>query len=213
MCDQALGTTAFASHEDDSVWLESGVLYTDGPVGPRVLGRLLQGRTRLWLGANFGVALSTVGETPVAATFTPRSSGIRDGLRLPGVKGRLLDAWCVFAAGSAWLFVHCLLAGRERIHTIVFDRTGHIEASSHGDASDPEFAWAMSARGACAAGSILLTPTDDGIVRVEARGGTLTPTRKFPDTAEFVDASTTLLATPMGLLAVTDRSVRQLSLT
>ena len=61
-------------------------------------------------------------------------------------------------------------------------------------------------------GQALLAPTDNGVVRLEAQGGSIQQTRTFPDTAPFVNAETRLYAGSDGIYAVTQHEIRLLSI-
>ncbi len=62
--------------------------------------------------------------------------------------------------------------------------------------------WAAGAAGACAVGSHLFVPTDDGVVRIEVVNGALAVTRVFAETAGLVGAADQLALHSTGLDAI-----------
>jgi hypothetical protein len=90
----------------------------------------------------------------------------------------------------------------------VIRRDGQVEATREIEPDGDD--WLSHITGAAASGSFLLVPTDDGIVRVEADRGSLAVTATFPDTEGLVDASTRLIVTREGVLAIDRRSIRRL---
>lgn len=194
------------------IWIEGGQLLTEGAVGPRRLGSVVSG-TRIWTGERLGLGLYMVGTRHHALLFSPRRAGVLDRLPLPGLRGELEVATAVLAGRRAHLFATARVHGRVRHHLWTFDERGNLLGAAAADELEPEAAWLAEGAGAVATGEVLLVPTDEGIVRVEARGGHCEVTRHFPDTAELVDASSRLRIGPAGLLSVGDRTVHLLRLT
>jgi hypothetical protein len=209
------GRPALACHGDRRVWICGGRVLTDHTHGPRELGRVLEGRTRVWLGPRFGLALYSVGALPIPASFDPTRPGLSDGRALAPIRGRIVHAGAQLSATHAWLFMLLDHAGRLRLRRDVLGRDAGVLGSAQFDAEDHASgdAWIRSLDGATASGSLLLVPTDAGIVRVELVNGQPQLTRTFPDTAPFVDAASTLLAGPTGLLIVDSEGVRRIEIT
>jgi hypothetical protein len=208
------GTAALACHGDRRVWIAGGRVLTDHTHGPRELGRVLPNRTRVWLGPSFGLALYTLGALPIPATFDPTRPGLDDRHTLAPIRGRIIRAGAQLSATHAWLFMLLERGPSLRLRLDVLGRDASVLGSAEFDAEDPASpdAWIRSLDGAAAVGSLLLVPTDAGIVRVELVGGRPELTRSFPDTAPFVDAASSLLAGPMGLLIVDAEGVRRIEL-
>ncbi|KIG15313.1 hypothetical protein DB30_05740 [Enhygromyxa salina] len=206
------GAPAFACHGERRVWISGGRLLTDHTHGPRELGRVLPNRSRVWLGPSFGLALYSVGALAIPATFDPTRPGLSDRHTLAPVRGRLVHAVAQLSSTHAWLFRLLERGPSLRARLDVLGRDASVLGSAEFDADDPASpdAWIRSLDGAAAVGSMLLVPTDAGIVRVELVGGRPELTRSFPATAPFVDAASTLLAGPLGLLVVDSEGVRQI---
>ncbi|PRQ07531.1 hypothetical protein [Enhygromyxa salina] len=216
--DVVEGELALACHGDHRVWISGGRVLSDASRGPheraRELGRVPPNRTRVWLGPRFGLALYSVGALPIPATFDPTRPGLDDRHTLAPIRGRLVRAGAQLSATHAWLFMLLERGPSLRLRLDVLGRDGSVLGSAELDAEDPASrdAWTRSLDGAAAVGSMLLVPTDAGIVRVELVGGRPELTRSFPDTAPFVDAACSLLAGQAGLLIVDREGVRRIEL-
>jgi hypothetical protein len=181
-----------------SVWLDGGMLYRDGGLGPEVIGQVLAGHTRAWVGPRLGVGFYRAGAWMVGFVFRPDRRGVDDQVALPRLRGLLIDAHAVVADDRAWLFWREAFAGKETITCTVIAATGAIIASHSAPAA--EAPWGLAA-GAVAAGPHLFVPTDGGVIRLEASAATreVSVTRTFPDTADLVDARDQLALGPRGL--------------
>ncbi len=194
------------------VWIHAGELLTEGALGPRRLGSVVTG-TRIWTGDRLGIGLYLVGTRHHALLFSPERAGVLDRLALPGLRGELEVATGVLSDRRAHLFATARVAGRVRHHLWTFDQRGQLLGAAAADEHEAEAALLAEGAGACAVGDLLLVPTDEGVVRVEARQGHCEVTRHFPDTAELVDASSRLRIGRDGLMSVGDRTVHLLRLT
>ncbi len=191
---------AYDANASHVYWIAQGSLFRDGQYGPVTIGNVFRGQTRLWVGPEYGFGFARAGELRYAFLFDANATGINDRVVIPAFHGQLMDAWCRFARDRFWFGVKVSDRGVLRQHLWMLRRDGTVEAAiAHGGAGDH---WIASSSHAAAVGSILLVPTDDGIVRVEATNGTLAVARTYPDTELFVDADTWLLSGPDGLYAV-----------
>lgn len=193
---------AFAHADGRSYWERDGALWRQGSLGEERFGEVLAGQTRLWAGPAFGFGFYRAGGLTVAFTFDPHRRGLADGLRLPAIAGRVLDADCVFGTNTAWLLLLLEAGGRLWRRCVALRKDGTVLACVD------EPAWLESLHGACAAGDWLFVPTDRGIVRVDA---TLSRTSEYAETEPFVDASTRLAAAEDGLLCANRREVLKLT--
>lgn len=221
LVDVVAGSPALACHGDRRVWISGGRVLSDHNQGqgllatPRELGRVLASRTRVWLGPSFGLALYRIGALPIPATFDPARPGLNDGHALAPIRGRIIHAGAQLSSTHAWLFMLLERGPKLRLRLDLLGRDASVLGSAEFDAEDPgsSHAWIRSLDGAAAVGELLLVPTDAGIVRIDPVGGRPELTRSFPDTAPFVDAASSLLAGPMGLLVVGREGVRRIELT
>ncbi|MBI5883386.1 MAG: hypothetical protein HZB91_09820 [Elusimicrobia bacterium] len=194
---------AFAFAGGRSWWERDGALWHEGPLGDERVGEVLAGRTRFWVGPEFGFGFYRAGGVTVAFVFEGTRRGLCDGVPLPTLRGRVLDSLCVFGPGRAWLFLEMEEAGRIWKRCVVIRRDGTVAAAADAPA------WLESIHGACAAGPFLFVPTDKGLVRVEE---SLSACVEFPETEPFVDAGSLLAAGDDGILVAGRHEVVKLSI-
>ena len=184
-----------------SYWERDGALWREGAHGDERFGEVLAGQTRLWAGADFGLGFYRAGGVTVAFLFDAHRRGLADGLALPPLRGRLLDADCYFGADRAWLLLELEHGGKITRRVCVVGRDGTLKASL----DCPE--WLEGLHGACAAGAYLFVPTDRGIARVD---DTLSRTVVYAETEPFVDGASRLAAGAGGLRVANRREVLKL---
>jgi hypothetical protein len=206
--DAAAGRPSFDANERHAYWLEAGRLLREGPLGAERVGDVLSGQTQFWVGPAFGFGFYRAGDLHVSFVFDAFGRGLNDGVRLPPLRGQLLDASCVFSAERCWFFSAVQDAGRTIHRCAVLRPDGSVEAVAEAEPGDGS--WLATLHGHCAAGNFLLAVGDAGITRVEAKGGRLVTTRVFPDTEPFVDSGCRLLAGLDGVYVVDRQEVRRL---
>jgi hypothetical protein len=204
------GDAAFDTNERHLYWTAQGGLMRDGPLGPERIGDVLAGQTAIWVGPTFGLGFYRAGGLQVGFVFDAERSGVHDGVALPRLTGRLIEARCVFGRDRCWFMTACEEGGRTVNRCALVMRDGTVAASLVAAAGDGS--WLDRIRSGCAAGDALLVPTDEGIVRIEASGGSLAKTREFPDTGAFVDSESRLVAGSDGLYVVDAHEIRRLTL-
>ncbi len=184
---------------------------TSDVFSPERVGEVLAGQTRIWADEEFGFGLYRAGSVQVAFVFDAERNGIREDVKIPRLTGALIHARCVFGAGRAWLLL-AMQEGARIVHQCVsIRRDGRIEAAASAVRGDGT--WLGGAlEGACAAGPCLFVPTDDGIVRIEAAGGSISKTREFPDTEPFVHSGCRLHAGNDGLWVQSDTELVHLEM-
>jgi hypothetical protein len=191
-------------------WLDGGLLYRQGPVGPQVIGSVLRGQTRLWLGPTFGLGVSRAERVAVTFVFDAARGGIRDGVRVPRVSGQVVRERCALSAERGWLVTEVAEAGRQLTRLAVVRRDGTVEATAEAEAGDG--GWLAGARAMAAAGPWLFVVTDDGLQRVAVRGGAVGLDARYPDADPFLADVVDLLVGGGGLVVVSEREVRVLQL-
>lgn len=186
-----------------SWWERDGALWRDGTLGEERVGEVLAGQTRFWVGPEFGFGFYRAGGVTAAFSFEASRRGISDAIKLPPLRGRVLDADCVFGPGKAWLLLELESGGRVSRRCVVIRRDGTVAAA----ADNP--AWLEGLRGACAAGDFLYVPSDRGIIRVD---GSLTKSTEFPETEPFVSSESLLALGEDGLIASDRHEIVRLTL-
>jgi hypothetical protein len=176
---------------------------TVADLGPTDLGAVLRGQTRLWLGDALGFGFYRAGALAVGFLFHPGRRGLNDRVELPAMRGRIEQVSCAPSSDRVWLFWREHRQGKEIARCALIAASGALLATAEAEAgsgagSSEDDAWLLAGAGATALGPYLFAPTDAGIVRVEAQGNALRPTRSFPDTEPFVSAGDRLIAAPAG---------------
>jgi hypothetical protein len=201
---------AFDTNGRHHYWTTAGRLLRDAPLGTEPIGDVLADQTRIWVGPAFGLGFYRASNLSVAFTFDAERRGVNDRLRLPPLRGQLIDASCVFDETRAWLLLALHSDGKTRHLCLTCSRTGTLEAVAEAEAGDGS--WLGTLRGKCATQGVLLAATDSGITRIELENGALHPTREFPDAEPFVDASCHLLVGKDGLYVVGGREITALKM-
>jgi hypothetical protein len=204
------GAPVFDCNSSRRYRVYNGQLLRDGVLGEEFIGDVLGGQTRFWAGENFGFGFYRAGTISVAFVFDALRRGIKDTLKLPELRGHLLDCDCVFAADRCWFFAAVKDAARTVHHAALIRADGGIEARAQGEAGDGT--WLAALRGKCAAGNFLLAATDEGLVRLEPSGGSILKTRVFSDTEPFVDGGSQLFAGRRGVYIVEPRRIQVLTM-
>ncbi|MBI4676232.1 MAG: hypothetical protein HY748_01480 [Elusimicrobia bacterium] len=194
---------AFGFANGRAWWERDGALWREGALADERVGEVLSGHTSFWVGPEFGFGFYRAGGITVAFVFDEARRGLADGVALPPIRGRVIDADCVFGQGRAWLFLELESGGRITRRCAVIRRDGGVAAA----ADSP--IWLESVHGACAAGPFLFAPTDQGVVRVEE---SLQSWTEYPETEPFVDSGSLLAAGCDGLLVANRREVVKLSI-
>ncbi len=199
------GVPQFVTGQSGLIFLRAGQLVRKGVWGSEGIGETLAGQTRIWMGPRFGFGLYRAGQMNVAFVFGAKGRGLNDSLKLPPLPGQWVQAHCVFSNERCWFSVARQHKGKVLTDILVFGEDGIVEAQEHLVSDQNE--WCASLAGACAVGSMLLVPTDEGLVRVEVVAGRIVKTRSFPDTEPYMDSASRLMAAPRGLYVVSLDSI------
>ncbi len=184
-------------------WERDGALWGEGNWGDERVGEVLAGQTHIWAGPAFGFGFYRAGGVTVAFVFDAQRRGLLDGVPIPAMRGRILDANCVFGDGRAWLVLALESQGSIQRRCVVITKEGRVTAS----ADSPS--WLESADGICAAGPHLFVPTDKGLIRVE---DSLARAVEFPETEPFIDAGSLLAVGSDGLIVANRREILKLKM-
>jgi H/ACA ribonucleoprotein complex subunit 3 len=200
----------FEANDKRYYWIDDGRLMRSGNLGPKYIGDVLADQTLFWVGSQFGFGFYRAGNFNVGFVFDSETGSINDSVKLPVMPGQLIDATCYFAGNWAWFIVSCRNRGKTINKCIIIKSNGSVNESA--EVNDGDGSWLGSVRGKCAAGKFLLAATDDGIVRIEPDGGTLSIVKKFPDTEPFVDSGCHLFADKSGLFVISRREIKSLKI-
>ena len=186
---------------EDFFFAEGGGLYRGSKHGidyRERIGDVLPNQTLFWVGESLGFGFYRAAELSNFFVFHPARHGLNDSIRLPGIRGQLVDSTCVFGEDRIWFFTSTQ-EGKQAVNRCqLLDGQGALLASAQAVPGDGT--WLGTIRGACAARDFLLVPTDDGVVRVSLTGGSLDVVKEYPDTHRFVDAGSNLFIGNDGLI-------------
>ena len=200
----------FDTNEQSRYWVEAGRLLRNGALGAEYIGDVLSGQTLFWAGETFGFGFYRASNLSVAFVFDAMQRGINDSVKLPVIRGHLVDATCRFTNERCWFLFSTREGGQAVNRCVVIRRNGNVEAVS--EAPEGDGSWLGTLRGKCVAGNFLLAATDDGLVRVEVSSGQIVETKRFPDAEPFVDTSCHLFLSKQGLYVVARGEVRLLQI-
>lgn len=201
----------FDVNESFRYWLQSnGSLMRDGEFGPEFIGNVLPGQTLFWVGSTFGFGFYRAGNLNIAFVFDAFRKGINDNVKLPPLRGQLIDSACSFTSERCWFFVSTQEGANIINQCIVIRRDGVIEAAAKVKSGDGS--WLATLRGKCALANFLFATSDEGIVRLETQNDQIIQTREFPDTEPFVDAGSHIFAGKEVLYVVGAQEIKTLKI-
>ncbi len=191
-------------------WLNNGQLLCDGKLGNEYIGDILEGQTQFWIGENFGFGFYRAGSLSVAFTFDAKRAGICDRIKLPPIRGELIDANCVFSDRICWFFTATQEQGKIMHRVSVLRETGELIATLVAPKGD--LAWLANIHGGSAIANWLFVSTDEGITRVEVQNGQIMITKTFPETEPYVDSGCSLIVASQGIYVIHTQKILQLQL-
>lgn len=184
----------------------AGLVYVNGDSllrasdGTRI-GQILEGQTRVRVGASLGFAFYRAGAITVSFVFDVRKGPLRQ-VMLPRIEGRLVD-WSAVFDDAHVLVTFVTESSGKVIHTAhLVDANGAIVATERGA---PESAAVLaSLTGKCLANGAVLASTDDGLVlvRPDRARRAFVEARVFADARDFVSPDHDLLLGPGGSIYV-----------
>lgn len=200
----------FDANEKHIYCLNQGNLQRSEDIAPTFIGNALADQTLFWVGSHFGFGFYRAGEIQIAFVFDAFSRGINDSVKIPRITGQLIDSTCVFAKDKCWFFTSVKNGSRVINTCSVVKADGSIEATTQTEAGDGS--WLSQIRGKCASGNLILSATDDGLVRLEVKNNKIEITREFPDSEPFVDTGSNLFMGSNGVYVVGDRTIKLLQI-
>lgn len=199
----------FDANETRHFWVEGGVLYRSGKLGPERIGDVLQGQTLFWVGQKFGFGFYRAANLSMAFVFDSEAGGLNDTVKLPSLQGNLVDTTAFFTNERVWFFATLKYGPRMVTRCTVIGAQGQIEAHIEEDAGAGILG---EIRGKCAVGKYLFMVTDDGLCRLELVNGTIQKTAEFPDAEPFVHSGCHLFPAKNGLHVVDRNEIRLLKM-
>lgn len=204
----------FVSNADDIFWASNGILQRANTMGlqftPYHAGMVLQGRTALWLGDDFGFGLYTAGGILQGFLFDAKSAAINDQCTIPTTTGQIINADCIFGHKRCWLLLQVKQGSQYINICYAFNQQGKLLGQWQTHADDGS--WLATITGKCATGPYLFSPTNDGVVRVEFDDTGVVHTKQFTDTAAHVHEKCQLQICSNGIYVIKNNSINLLTL-
>lgn len=199
---------AIAANYNATYWTGGGSLWYREGSSQKHVDEVISKQTRIWVGNEFGLGLSNVGQITRAFLFERESSRIN--VTLPRLDGHIVDAECHFGINVAWLFIK-VSANRQTTITYCFciDRLGTVLAAAQ--APDDQDGWLKSSAGKCATtisnAEVLFIVEERNIQQIQVvAGNQFAVTRSYG--ADAIDiTSMHLLWSPEGLVAYDSQSI------
>lgn len=197
----------FGTNKKRVYYINNGVLMKEGIWGPLSIGNTLPDQTLFWVGDEFGFGFYRAANLCVYFVFEAEHPGINDTVKLPPIRGQLLDATCVFSNDLAWFFT-ATQEGVKAIHScFVINKKGEFLGSETREAQDGSWL-GTKIHGHLAVGKVLFVATDEGLIRLELTNSrTIREARKFPDTEPFMDSGKALFAGTEGIFVVGQKEI------
>lgn len=196
----------FQANENHLFWLDSGKLQRTGKYAPDLIGNVLSGQTLFWVGPAFGFGFYRAGKLSVAFVFDAIHGGLNDTVKMPPIRGQLIDCYAYFTKEKVWFLVSFQEAGNTKNRCCVIKADGSVEATE--ECSSQDGSWLGNIRGKAAAGNWLFSPTDEGICRLEISQGKIVKGKEFPDTEPFVNENSQLFPSSKGIYVVGEKDIK-----
>ena len=200
-----VGTRPVCDANDHQIyWVENGNIYKANPLGlqysPINIGQAIVDNTLLWTGDKFGFGVYKAGNILQGFMFDDVSSIINDNVKLPFIKGEVIDAKTYISENLAWFMIASKDQSQYVNHCIVMDKHGKI--LTHITDEQENKPWLSHIKGKSAFGNYLFCPTDDGIMRIGIDPSGKLETKVFVDTENYVNEQSSLLVSPMGIYVI-----------
>ncbi len=202
------GTSAVFAASSSAAYRTEADWLVDEVTGSRI-GQVLEGQTWMWTGERLGFGFYRAGAFTFGFIVQPGRAGLRE-VKLPHLKGRMVDAEAVF--DEAHVLLSCVLEvdGKETTWLWLFEADGTLRAQANGPGAERMF---TGARGRALLHGRVVAATDEGLLSLKIDGGRLIEGTLFTDTEPFVSAGDELVPQSDGsLYAVSTREVVQLTL-
>lgn len=199
----------FDANESFYIWCENGVLYRKRPAGPERIGDVLQNQTLFWVGEYFGFGFYRAANLSMAFVFDVNEGLLNDTVKLPPLRGHLMDSTTFFTKERVWFFATLKQGPKIVTRCTVIDHAGIVEGHLEEDAGTGILG---EIRGKCAFGKQLFMVTDEGLCRLEVVGGMIQKTAEFPDAEPFVHSGCHLFPAKNGLHVVDRNEIRVLKM-
>lgn len=176
----------------------------------QIWGSILQNHTWFKVGPAFGVGFYRVGRRTVYFVFDADKAGIDDSVQLSAIRGKLLDAECVFNNDFALLLLSQIDQGKVINAMHIISRNGTIKVSTEAEADNSRILKNIGGK-ALGAGNVLCA-TDQGLVLAVPGNNQIVEAKYFADTDPFVSEDSEIYQASSGIYAVSAKTIKLLRL-
>jgi len=203
--DSLNNLSMFDTNKKNLFFLQNGYLNRQEEWAPRRIGEVLLGQTLFWIGDKQGFGFYRAGNLSEVFLFPMNGRGLKYVNDFVFPSGQLLDSTCFIADNLFWFLFSVKAKGQTKNYCYLINNETKIVARAEAFQSDGT--WLGEIRGKLALVNLLLSATDDGIVRIVDQNGQLYQEKSFPDTEHFVQADSHILAGDNGLYVVGQRRI------
>lgn len=135
---------------------QGGILNKFGPLGvfhPERVGDVIENQTLFWVGEKLGFGFYRAAELVNYFMFRSDRRGLDDSVKIPNLRGQLVDSTCCFSSTHIWFFTSTMERGRAINRCFMVNDNGEVLGSA--EASPGDGTWLGKIRGACAVGDFL----------------------------------------------------------
>ncbi|MBT5502641.1 hypothetical protein HN858_04855 [Candidatus Falkowbacteria bacterium] len=197
----------FTSNQSDFFTLSGDYLAENDQ---EIVGQILENQTWFKVGPDFGFGFYRVGLKTVYFVFDAHKGFLNDNVKLPEIKGQLVDAECYFTHDSV-LFTLSRVENGKTINVIyLLDKNGKLIAEREEEADNSRSL--KTIRGKALGGNNVLCATDEGLLLLNPENGYFVEAKLFSDTEKFVDESCELISAAGGVYVISEKEIRLLRL-
>jgi H/ACA ribonucleoprotein complex subunit 3 len=162
-----------------------------------IIGHCLQNQTQIWIGEEFGFGFYQVSGITIYFVFDEYKGSVNDNIKLPPIKGQLLDSCCFFSKEQVWFFMTIEENNNVFNYCYVLSKNGLL--ISHHKTKKGDGSWLSNIRGKSTIGNNkLLVATDSGLVRIDIENSKIEMTKKFKETEKYMDSTSHIYTSKEG---------------
>jgi hypothetical protein len=195
-------------------WIQDGTILRGNKMGldyePDRVGQVMDGQTLFWAGDTLGAGFYRAGELCINFVFDANGRGLNDSVVVPRIGGQLVGARCLFSADRIAMLFSFKDGPKVTNRCVMLRASGELVGVAEG--SEGDGTWLSGIRGKCIAGNGILSATDDGIVKVDFSGGSVSKETTFEGSDGFVDSGSHLFPAANGLFCVGAKDVSLLQI-
>lgn len=189
-------------------WIDSGSLFRDDMLDShKYIGNVLEDQTYFWVENDIGFGFYRASSLFQGFIIDTINGGINDNVKLPALRGNLIDHNCFISKTHIWFFTNTKEGSKNINRCFILDNTGDVLTSCEGVSG--EDSWIGDIYSKFAIGDCLLSITNDGIVKVNTQGQV---EKDYPDTQGLVQVGNEIYPSKDGIYVVDKHNVALLQM-